>query len=262
MPSVFMELGGSFAGPGGDISGLSSVMSAGMIQANIMAAQVAQGTFIGARAPSLTGPTIADRGVPNVPMGSDWITGSNWLSQMPKLSPSFILSRKQISRPVDGLKILSPPTPQKGSPVVAPKVQIQPRVSRSPTPNLGVGLPTNLTKEPNVALDLGTLITGLGTAYIENKYAPQIQPVFNPFSSIPEYLGFSGGGDGGSIVDQGGAICPVPKGFYITPSGELRKKAKRRRRRLATPSDIKDLAALSSVTTQSEKKQWIATHPS
>lgn len=145
---------------------------------------------------------------------------------------------------------------------VAPPT-IRPTVSRGPILNSRVGLPKNIIAgEPTMSLDLGALITGLGSQYINAKYPIQTQPVGWPsFQSIPEYLGYGGGTE--VIEGTGGGICPIiPKGYYVTAKGEIRKKAKRRRRRLATPSDIKDLAALSSVTTGPEKKQWIATHPS
>jgi len=145
---------------------------------------------------------------------------------------------------------------------VAPPT-IRPNVSRSPTPTTGVGLPKTIISEgTNVANDLGALLVGLGTTYINAKYPQQQNVGWSPYGAVKEYLGYT---DPETVViDQGGGgMCPtIPKGYYITARGEIRKKAKRRRRRLATPSDIKDLAALSSVTTGPEKKQWIATHPS
>ena len=59
-----------------------------------------------------------------------------------------------------------------------------------------------------------------------------------------------------------GPGCPAPPGWKYNDQGQLVRKRHRRRRRLATPSDIKDLAALSAVTNPAEKKTWIATHPS
>lgn len=110
-----------------------------------------------------------------------------------------------------------------------------------------------------MALDLGNLITGLGTTYINARY-PQQQNV-DWSTSLPEFLGFNTG-DQTEIATVAPGCPIIPKGYFINDKGEVRKKPKRRRRRLATPSDIKDLAALSSVTNAPEKKTWIATHPS
>jgi len=91
------------------------------------------------------------------------------------------------------------------------------------------------------SMDLGALITDLGTAYLQAKYQPQpvgyaapsVQPAFSLEPDIP-------------FVD-------------IIPG---KKKCRRRRRRLATTSDIKDLAALKAVLGGGEAfKTWIATHP-
>ena len=55
----------------------------------------------------------------------------------------------------------------------------------------------------------------------------------------------------------------APKNMTVDPvTGRLCKKQRRRRKRLATTSDIKDLAALKSVLSPADLKTWIATHPS
>lgn len=97
-------------------------------------------------------------------------------------------------------------------------------------------------------MDLGALITDLGTQYIRTRYAPQptVQPVLNaPF--IPD------------AVEQ---FAP----WYEDGSGNLvampqKKRCRRRRRRLATKSDLGDLAALKAILGNGEAfKAWIATH--
>lgn len=239
-------------------------MSAQMIAANVMSQQVAAGTFIRGAPSSGLGPTIADAGLSGFPVGSSWIVGSDFLTTMPGISAIFAKTRAPRTAEAARQQALLPP---KRRMQVQTVPVTRPPVSRSPIPTTGVGLPTNIINEaPNMGLDLGQLIGNLGGQYINARYpaetpwqmSPQIQPVFNPFSSVPEYLGF--GGD--PAVTGTPAACAVPKGFYVTASGQLRKKARRRRRRLATPSDIKDLAALSAVTNGPEKKAWIATHPS
>lgn len=108
-------------------------------------------------------------------------------------------------------------------------------------------LATPTTKNPEAPMDLGNLISDLGTAYITSKYSqptvqpvqytPQVQPAFDPFD-LP-------------FVD-------------IAPDGTMvraKKKCRRRRRRLATKSDLGDLAALKAILGNGEAfKAWIATH--
>ncbi len=55
---------------------------------------------------------------------------------------------------------------------------------------------------------------------------------------------------------------PYPGYIYKWHCGGFRwvKKSKSRRKRLASPTDIKDLAALMPVTTPQQKSVWIATH--
>ena len=102
------------------------------------------------------------------------------------------------------------------------------------------------------SMDLGSIITDLGTAYIKTKYAPS--PTFSgPVAATPAFDPFAIGGD---IVDYftdpgTGAVVPVKK----------KKPCRRRRRRLATKSDLGDLAALKAILGNGEVfKAWIATH--
>ena len=110
--------------------------------------------------------------------------------------------------------------------------------------------PTTTSTDSEAPMDLGQLITDLGTTYIQSRYAPQptapavtVQPALDPF------------GIGGDIIDYftapDGTVVPVKK----------KKKCRRRRRRLATKSDLGDLAALKAILGNGEAfKAWIATH--
>ncbi len=85
------------------------------------------------------------------------------------------------------------------------------------------------------------------------------------FTPVPPPALPPGGGGGGALPP---AVIPpgaggIPEGYCVKRiHGQLHltKIRKRRRKRLATASDIKDLASLSSVLTKAEVKTWIATH--
>lgn len=113
-----------------------------------------------------------------------------------------------------------------------------------------------------VALDLGSLLNTGIAAYRDIRVA-NTQPVydmqgFNPFSNVP--LNQTDMAAPLASVTSGGS-CLAP-GYKYDKCGNVVKTRRKRRRRLATASDIKDLASLSAVTTPAEKKTWIATHPS
>jgi len=102
------------------------------------------------------------------------------------------------------------------------------------------------------SMDLGALITDLGTAYIKTKYAPQPTgsfPTVQPAYSLPEL--------GGDIIDY----FTDPATGTVVPVKAKKKPCRRRRRRLATKSDLGDLAALKAILGNGEAfKAWIATH--
>jgi len=129
-----------------------------------------------------------------------------------------------------------------------------------------------------MSLDLGNLLGTLGSSYIQARYG-QPKPQQSLQLPVPPYVT--------PIMPQGPragvAVTPVdtlfemgqegydyffgngqaPKNMTIDPvTGRLCKKQRRRRKRLATTSDIKDLAALKSVLSPADLKTWIATHPS
>lgn len=129
-----------------------------------------------------------------------------------------------------------------------------------------------------MSLDLGNLLGNLGSQYISARYGqprppaimqptivaqgPQagvLQPVLTP--PVAAGLGAAAGELYDFFTDDQKA--QLGSGMRIDPvTGRLCKKQRRRRKRLATTSDIKDLAALKSVLSPADLKTWIATHPS
>ncbi len=98
------------------------------------------------------------------------------------------------------------------------------------------------------SMDLGNLIGDIATTYIQTRYA---QPP--AVAAQPAYSAFDAGSD---IIDfftdpATGTVIPVKK----------KKPCRRRRKRLATKSDLGDLAALKAILGNGEAfKAWIATH--
>lgn len=103
------------------------------------------------------------------------------------------------------------------------------------------------------SMDLGSIITDLGTAYIQTKYAPN--PGFSgPVQTQPAYTVLDAGSD---IIDY----FTNPATGTVTPVVKKKPCRRRRRRRLATKSDLGDLAALKAILGNGEAfKAWIATH--
>lgn len=102
-------------------------------------------------------------------------------------------------------------------------------------------------------LDLGGLVQTAAEAWIQSELAPT--PVsYAPPATIPADY-------------QVGPLNLDPFDLFTDPvTGQQtmvprQKKCRRRRKRLATVSDIKDLAALKAVLGNGEAfKTWIATH--
>ncbi len=166
----------------------------------------------------------------------------------PTIGPTATQVRSPVSIPA------TPPYIPPGSPLGKPPIPvltqvIAPPVIPKPIINSGV-VP--------VALDLGGLLTQAIQTYGDIKTQPQ--PVLNPLGYLNDVFGSDPPGN--SFAPPVGPSTGVPPGYKINCQGQLVKKTRRRRRRLATASDIKDLASLTAVTTPAEKKTWIATHPS
>jgi len=145
-----------------------------------------------------------------------------------------------------------------------------------------------------MSLDLGNLLGNLGSQYISARWggprqpqvmAPTIQaqgPMAGVAATPVNVPAIIGGGLGALgqqaydfFTEDQQAQLPVPGGVQITgncppPSycvdgktGKVTiKQKRRRRRRLATSSDIRDLSSLKSVLSPADLKMWIATHPS
>lgn len=105
-------------------------------------------------------------------------------------------------------------------------------------------------------MDLGSLIGDLATTYIGARYGQPSPPPVQQFVDLPSV--------GVPFVD---VVREAPhKGMVWNPEancgqGKWQKKRRRRRSRLATPTDIKDLSSLKGVLGSGEAfKVWIATH--
>jgi hypothetical protein len=155
------------------------------------------------------------------------------------------------------------------------------RVNQTPVPQsvpqtfaaTGPGKLEPLVQEgtQTMSLDLGNLLGTLGSSYIQARYGgPRVPQVMAPtiraqgpqagVAAQPVDTLFEMGQEGYDYFFGNGQ---APKNMTIDPvTGRLCKKQRRRRKRLATTSDIKDLAALKSVLSPADLKTWIATHPS
>ena len=141
----------------------------------------------------------------------------------------------------------------------------------------------------SMSLDLGTIwggVVDLGGQYINARYGSRAPQVMQPTMTTQGPRGgilnttpvdLPGWGD---VVDfltpeqqaqlpvpQGGVTitgnCPPPSYCVDGKTGKVTiKQKRRRRRRLATSSDIRDLSSLKSVLSPADLKTWIATHPS
>jgi len=133
-----------------------------------------------------------------------------------------------------------------------------------------------------MSLDLGNLLGTLGSSYIQARYGtprqPQVMaPTIRPqgpragvaaqpvvLETLPEMA--SDVYDYFFTDEQKQSLSQMPNAgkVQIDPrTGRVSVcKNRRRRKRLATTSDIKDLAALKSVLSPADLKTWIATHPS
>ncbi len=141
-----------------------------------------------------------------------------------------------------------------------------------------------------MSLDLGNLLGTLGSQYISARWgqpstpailAPTIQAqgpqaglAVTP--ALAPAVGMGLGALAGEAYDYltqpslptipgapMAAGCPPPSYCVDGKTGKVTiKQKRRRRRRLATSSDIRDLSSLKSVLSPADLKMWIATHPS
>jgi hypothetical protein len=129
-----------------------------------------------------------------------------------------------------------------------------------------------------MSLDLGNLLGTLGSSYIQARYGgprqPQVmaptiraqgpqagiaaQPVLlDEERDLYDYFFTDEQKQSLSQMPNSGKVQVDPRTGRVSLC-----KNRRRRKRLATTSDIKDLAALKSVLSPADLKTWIATHPS
>jgi hypothetical protein len=145
-----------------------------------------------------------------------------------------------------------------------------------------------------MSLDLGNLLGNLGSQYISARWGtPSAPPTIMPgapygnqpivaqgpragLATTPALAGpnlFELGSQGldymfgGDTTTVPGAPmtngCTPPSYCVDGKTGKVTiKQKRRRRRRLATSSDIRDLSSLKSVLSPADLKMWIATHPS
>lgn len=185
-------------------------------------------------------------------------------ASIPSRAPKVVTSQA----PIDLGKIVRQPTPSEQKVVQAEKTYSgwEP-TGWDPT----VKIISTKPKGGNVALDLGGLIGQLGGEYINARYGPNqgTQKYFEPVAYGPSNSPPAGGGYMDALGVPFVDVIPETssKNAVWDPrancgQGKWIRKNKRRRRRLATASDIKDLAALNAVTSGAQKNTWIATHPS
>jgi len=131
------------------------------------------------------------------------------------------------------------------TPAIVPKVQ--PPIQM---PSINTGATKTTGASP---MDLGDLLGQLGSAFIQAKYSPPVvtPAAISPSMGFPEY--------------QGGSALPGTATRTVGVVDEAREaicgpRRRRRRKRLATASDIRDLAALKDTIGPSMTKTWIATH--
>ncbi len=127
------------------------------------------------------------------------------------------------------------------------------------------GLATPIIKNTGVkSMDLGDLLGTLGTEYIKTKFGSTMGP--QPAGFFPSVGGLTTtpalGIPFADLVPDapecGRAQVWNPRAN--NGAGKWVNRSRRRRKRLATSSDIRDIGALKSVLSPAELKTWIAVH--
>ena len=119
--------------------------------------------------------------------------------------------------------------------------------------------------------DLGMILRDVAVASIQGRAAPQIiqagAPSFFPTQTFTPSLTPALNIPFVDVIPEVGAGgCAPLKGMVWNPSancgaGKWQKRSRRRRKRLATMGDLKDLAALKGVLGGGKAFEvWIATH--
>lgn len=124
-------------------------------------------------------------------------------------------------------------------------------------------------EKTDMPLDLGNLLTGLGSAYINAKYGAPPVPSYQQPAVYQTALGpnVSGGPELGlpfvDVIPEPPAGCDVKKMEYKWSCDGWKwvKRRRRRRKTLATKGDISQLAQLKGTVGMGKVMEtWIATH--
>lgn len=120
-------------------------------------------------------------------------------------------------------------------------------------------------------LDLGGILSSAVNTFIGAKYGAGAPPQVNVGTGVISAADLAGGPGLGVTPALGLPFVDVipeaegGKNMVWNPrancgAGKWIRRSRRRRKRLASASDIKDLSALKSVLGPSNLKTWIATH--
>lgn len=153
-----------------------------------------------------------------------------------------------IRQPVINATAKAPPRPDSVDVAIKrpPVVPVRQKTVLEPTP-----IPTQ-RPEDTKPMDLGQILVGLGSQYIESRWGQQPQPmggyVGTPTASQPVFLddGIGLGLPGVDVISEPPA-CGSKNMVYDPNKGKWIKRRTRRRRRLITPTDLNDLAALKTI---------------
>lgn len=135
-------------------------------------------------------------------------------------------------------------------------------------PGVFVGPIQLVPEEEDVSHDLGHILATIAGDYIGQELGIGQPPGFVDPATVTPTAGVPATIPGvPAVVTGGGGACYPPantKGMIYSPRAKCGAggwiKQRRRRKRLASASDIKDISALNSVLPKGMLKIWIATH--
>lgn len=201
-------------------------------------------------------------GVPNL-----WTKqGGRWTLTQPGMAPIRGLTESGArtiarERGIPGPRTATSPTPAAAAP---PKVTPLPGPTLNGNPNVHI-VPPDVARNSGIDrdqvryMDLGNILGGIaqvGQTYANYRLQQSVLDAANPLSGFVDIPGID-------IIGQNPGVDGCGNYVYKKVCGEYKwvKQRKRRRKRLATSSDIKDLSALSGVLGKGKLLEtWIATH--